>query len=142
MAAVAITESSIRRTADPLSYKRGESYALSGRVRDLTSTAVADGHVHMHSVDLSSSVSCLLQDGCSTVRQDVQRTHRVHPPAPGRGEALEGPLEVGARAGPRELLAKPVRRPAPGCPVRSNHVASSRDASAIAAGSRPSRERR
>ena len=40
MAALAITETSIRRTADPLSYKRGESYALSGRVRDLTSDGV------------------------------------------------------------------------------------------------------
>jgi uncharacterized Zn finger protein len=40
VAAVAITESSIRRTADPLSYKRGESYALSGRVRDLTTYGV------------------------------------------------------------------------------------------------------
>ena len=40
MAAVAITESTIRRTADPLSYKRGESYALSGRVRDLTTYGV------------------------------------------------------------------------------------------------------
>jgi uncharacterized Zn finger protein len=38
VAAVAITESSIRRTADPLSYKRGESYALS--VRDLTTYGV------------------------------------------------------------------------------------------------------
>jgi uncharacterized Zn finger protein len=40
VAAVAITESTIRRTADPLSYKRGESYALSGRVRDLTTYGV------------------------------------------------------------------------------------------------------
>lgn len=40
MAAVAITESFIRRTADPLSYKRGESYALGGRVRDLTTYGV------------------------------------------------------------------------------------------------------
>ena len=40
MAAVSITESSIRRTADPLSYKRGESYAQSGRVRDLTTYGV------------------------------------------------------------------------------------------------------
>lgn len=47
MAAVSITESSIRRTADPLSYKRGESYALSGRVRDLT----ADGVIVQATVD-------------------------------------------------------------------------------------------
>jgi uncharacterized Zn finger protein len=40
VAAVAITEFSIRRTADPLSYKRGESYARSGRVRDLTTYGV------------------------------------------------------------------------------------------------------
>lgn len=40
MAAVAITETSIRRTADPLSYKRGMTYALSGRVRDLMSNGV------------------------------------------------------------------------------------------------------
>jgi uncharacterized Zn finger protein len=50
VAAVAITESSIRRTADPLSYRRGEAYALSGRVGDLT----ADGVTVQATVDVGS----------------------------------------------------------------------------------------
>jgi uncharacterized Zn finger protein len=36
MGIIAVTEASVRRIADPLSYKRGELYATQGRVRDLT----------------------------------------------------------------------------------------------------------
>jgi uncharacterized Zn finger protein len=36
MGIIAVTEASVRRIADPLSYDRGELYATQGRVRDLT----------------------------------------------------------------------------------------------------------